>query len=135
MLELGYPQEEIATKLKISRPSIGAARTRLEPILEALKTIAGEEPKDLRNKDVQAIVEAFSETFGTTAASKYDRFAASRLAKKHGADGIVKVIKLLGQNSGDKYTPVVNNVRQIEEKWPAIGAFFTRMKKQQRVDL
>jgi transposase len=133
--EFGMSNQEIMDKMKITEPTIYNAQKRLETITEALKTIAGEEPKDLRNKDVQAVVEAFKESFGTTTTSRYDRFAAKRLSDKHGTDNIVKIIKVLAQHTGDKYTPSVNGVRQIEEKWVNIAAFFKRMQAERPIDL
>lgn len=73
--------------------------------------------------EVSTIVESFKEHFGTTKTSKWDRFAAKRLASKHGVDRILAVIDALSMVGGDKYAPSVNNVSQIEEKWVAIIRF------------
>lgn len=75
------------------------------------------------NEEVSEVIEHFKEVFGTTRTSKWDRFAASRLVKKHGVPAILKVIDGLSATAGDKYGPSVNNVSQIEEKWPAIIRF------------
>jgi len=69
---------------------------------------------------VDSIVNKFTETFGTTKTSKYDRFAANRLATKYGSQSIVGIIDMLGATTGDKYCPVVNNITQLEEKLPSI---------------
>lgn len=160
MDELGYTNREIAEKLQITEPTIYNARKEFETLSEALKIAgsAAEQPieplvnesglvtepmtpleaqvkKDLRNPDVQEIINAFQDCFGTTSASKYDRFAASRLAKKYGAKNIVGIIRLLSQHRSDKYTPVVNSVRQIEQKWVNIGSFFNRVKSEEAIDL
>jgi hypothetical protein len=91
--------------------------------LEALKNINDGIKVDKRNPDVQAIVDAFSERFGTTKASQYDRFAAKRLAHKYSAPEIIRVINALAQFGGDKYAPTVNSVRQLEEKLPGVVKF------------
>jgi hypothetical protein len=75
------------------------------------------------NADIDKVVEAFSMTFGTTKVSKYDRFAANRLCSKYGSQGVVGVIKLLGENSSVKYAPVVNNVAELENKMVSILSF------------
>lgn len=66
--------------------------------------------------DIDKIIEAFKTTFGTTKSSRYDRFAAKRLADKYGSKSICGIIQMLGDRSGDKYAPVVNSVAQLEEK-------------------
>ncbi|HET7630453.1 MAG TPA: hypothetical protein VFK03_03700 [Candidatus Saccharimonadales bacterium] len=66
---------------------------------------------------VGAVVEAFKEAFGTTKVSKYDRFAAHRLAEKHGQEAVVTIIRLLAQKSSEKFCPTVNSISQLEEKW------------------
>lgn len=66
--------------------------------------------------DIDKIIEAFKSTFGTTKASRYDRFAAKRLAEKYGSQAICGIIQLLANRSGDKYAPMVNSVSQLEEK-------------------
>ena len=158
MDELGYPNKEIAKKLQITEPTIYNARKSYELLNEALQnvgyiqdliTVDGdikvEQPKrsgtiteaikqDLRNPDVQKIVDEFQTAFGTTSVSRYDRFAASRLAKKYGAESITQVIQLLAQHAGDKYTPVVSNVRQIEQKWVNIASFFKRIKQNEGIE-
>lgn len=67
--------------------------------------------------DVTKIVETFKMTFGTTKATKFDRFAASRLAKKHGTDAVVQVLRMIAARSDEKYCPTIGSVSQLEEKW------------------
>lgn len=74
------------------------------------------------NQAVSAVVEAFKDSFGTTKASKYDRFSAKRLSDKYGSENIVMIIKALA-GTNDKYKPIVNSVQQLEEKWVAVGNF------------
>lgn len=78
------------------------------------------------DKDVEAIVQAFGDTFGTTKVSKYDRFAAHRLAEKYSSQAVVGIVKLLAQSGNEKYAPVVNNVTQLEEKMPSILNFLRK---------
>jgi len=74
------------------------------------------------NQAVSGIVEAFKDSFGTTKASKWDRFSAKRLGDKYGSEEIIKVIKALATVE-DKYKPVTNSVQQLEEKWVQVGRF------------
>lgn len=121
--ERGLSDEQIAELLEITKPTIHNAKKRAEPLLEALKTISTEEPKTYGNPDVNAIVDEFKKQFGTTAASKYDRFAAKRLFTAHGTENVCKVIRALAHFSNDKYAPAVNSVRQLEEKWVSVIKF------------
>jgi hypothetical protein len=73
--------------------------------------------------EVDQIVDKFTSTFGSTKTTKYDRFAAHRLAAKYGSQAICGLIGLLGEHSVDKYAPVVNNLVQWEEKMPSILNF------------
>lgn len=75
------------------------------------------------NAEIDMVVKKFSDTFGTTKTSKYDRFAAQRLVRKYGADSLVGIIGLLGNRVGERYAPVVNSVSQMEEKFPSILNF------------
>jgi len=118
----GYTDEEIAEKFEISKQRIYDAKKRVEPILSALEAI---EPykRDMRDKNIQSIVDAFCEAFGTTKASRYDRFAAKRLHVKYGAENIIKIIQALAAKGGERYAPVINNVSQLEAKWVQVGKF------------
>lgn len=157
MDELGYPNKEITEKLQITEPTIYNTRRDFERLTNALESsgaaeveILGElipkDPerngtitevvkKDARNPEVQKVVDAFQGAFGTTKVSKWDRFAASRLSKKYGADNIAQIITILAQHQGDKYTPVVNSIRQLEEKWVNVSNFFSRIQENQEVEL
>jgi hypothetical protein len=73
--------------------------------------------------DVDKIVEKFADTFGTTKVSKYDRFAANRLAKKYGSQAVCGIVDLLAANGKEKYAPVVGSVAQLEEKWVSVLNF------------
>lgn len=88
------------------------------------------------DSDVSTIVEAFKEAFGTTRASKYDRFSATRLARKHGAQSVVQIIKILAAKSDDKYAPTVRDVSQLEQKWVSVVKFLRgQAETYQEVDL
>lgn len=84
--------------------------------------------------DVDRIVDKFKETFGTTKVSKYDRFAAQRLAKKYGSQAIVGIIQLLADNSTEKYAPVVGSVAQLEEKIVSVLNFVRNIKGEEAID-
>jgi hypothetical protein len=83
------------------------------------------------NADVDIIVAAFADTFGTTSTSKNDRFAALRLANKHGVQSVVGVIRLLGHLGQDnQYAPVPNNVYELEKKWVSVLKFIRNQKEE-----
>lgn len=82
------------------------------------------------NSDVDRIVSTFLETFGTTKASKVDRYAASRLAKKYGAQSVEGVIKLFANLADDEYAPVIGSVAQLEDKWVNVMSFIRKKAKQ-----
>lgn len=75
------------------------------------------------NADIDAVIEKFAETFGTTKVSRFDRFAANRLCAKYGSQAIVGIIGLLGKRATEKFAPVVNSVEQFEKKLPSILNF------------
>lgn len=75
------------------------------------------------NEDVSEIVNTFKEVFGITKTSKYDRFAAKRLADKHGTDSIVQIIKLIAQRSSEQFCPTIGSVQQLETKWVSVIRF------------
>ena len=87
------------------------------------------------NSDIDAVVIQFSETFGTTKTSKYDRFAAKRLTEKYGRDSIVGIIQLLGKRKSEKYCPVVGNISQLEEKIVSVMNFLRKGVDNQDLDL
>lgn len=75
------------------------------------------------NEEVTTVIEEFKKWFGTTKATKWDRFAAKRLVNKHGVPAVLRVIEALCSQSGHKYAPTVNSVSQLEEKWPGTIKF------------
>lgn len=88
------------------------------------------------NQDVNLIIQTFAQLFGSTKTTKYDRFAASRMAKSPhygGAAGVVGMLKLYHSLSGDKYAPSVSSVAQLEEKLPAIVAFLRKKNQESQV--
>lgn len=123
--DAGYTDEEIMTKFEVPKQRIYDARKRVEPILEALKQVDPYK-RDLRNKDVQSIIEAFMTAFGTTKASEYDRYAAKRLHVKHGTENMIKVINSLAAHAGEQYCPSINSVTELENKLPSIIAYLKK---------
>lgn len=85
------------------------------------------------NSDVDSIVGTFLETLGTTKASRADRFAASRLARRYGAQSVNGIIKLYANLRDDEYAPVIGSVTQLEDKWVAVMSFI-RKKAQKQAD-
>lgn len=83
------------------------------------------------NADIEAVVSKFTETFGTTKVSKYDRFAAKRLTDKYGRQAIIGIIQLLGDNRTERYAPVVGNMAQMEEKIVSILNFLRTINKEE----
>lgn len=87
------------------------------------------------NVEVDQIVDKFADTFGTTKTSKYDRYAARRLAQKYGAQAVCGIIQLLGQNANARYAPVVGSISQLEEKWVSVLAFLRKNAENEVVDV
>lgn len=133
--ELGYTDADIMKRCDIPKQRIYDARNRLETLLQALKNI--DDPKSVvyGNPDVSRIVEAFKTNFGTTKTTKYDRWAANRLAKKHGAENIVTVIAALASLRENKYAPAINSVDQLEIKWVSAGQFLNKQSGQEIIKL
>lgn len=75
------------------------------------------------NKDIDAITESFKTAFGTTKTSRYDRFAAQRLAEKYGSQAVCGITKLLAERAGEQYAPIVGSVQQLEQKWVQVLNF------------
>lgn len=73
--------------------------------------------------DVSAVVDQFQMAFRTTATIRTDRFAASRLAKRHGQATVAHVIQTLAARRNEKFAPTVNNLTQLEQKWPTVERF------------
>lgn len=87
------------------------------------------------NSDIDAVVIQFSETFGNTKTSKYDRFAAKRLTEKYGRDSIVGIIQLLGKRKDEKYCPVVGSVSELEQKIVSVMNFLRKGMDNQDLDI
>lgn len=87
------------------------------------------------DKDVEAIVGAFTDTFGTTKTSRNDRFAAHRLSQKYGAQAVVGIVRLLAENSTEKFAPVVNSVSQLEDKMPSVLNFLRNNQGEEPIDV
>ena len=79
------------------------------------------------NNDVDRILQKFTNSFGTTKTTKYDRFSANRLATKYGGQSVCGVIQLLSEHSEAKYAPVVGSVSQLEEKWVSCVNFLRKL--------
>ena len=75
------------------------------------------------NQDIGEVITAFSDNFHSTKVSKYDRFAAKRLADKHGAKVVVAIIDTLAKMQDNKFCPTVNSVSQLETKFPQVVKF------------
>jgi hypothetical protein len=78
------------------------------------------------NADIDKVVEAFKEFFGTTKVTQQDRFAARRLVEKYGSQSIVGIVRLLAQHASERYAPVVNSVSQLESKFPSVVNFLRK---------
>ena len=87
------------------------------------------------NGDVDNVVSTFSETFGTTKVSRADRFAASRLSKKYGAQSVTGIIKRYASLADDQYAPVIGSVTQLEDKWVNVMSFIRKRAQSQRDDV
>lgn len=86
------------------------------------------------DKDVDLIVTTFADTFGVTKTSRYDRFAAHRLAQKYGAQAVAGIVRLLAENSTEKFAPVVNSVAQLEDKMPSVLNFLRNRRGEEVID-
>lgn len=86
------------------------------------------------NADIDIVVKKFTDTFGTTKVSKYDRYAAKRLTNKYGRQAIVGIIQLLAENSNEKYAPVVGSITQLEEKIVSVLNFLRSTKGREDID-
>ena len=81
--------------------------------------------------DIDLVVTTFADRFGTTKVSNTDRFAANRLVKKYGSQSIAGIVNLLAQHSTEKYAPVVNNVSELESKFPSVLHFLRSLSDQE----
>lgn len=73
--------------------------------------------------DVSELVDHFQIAIPSTATIKTDRYAAARLAKRYGRATVLFIIQGLGKRRGEKFAPVVNNLTQLEQKWPQVERF------------
>ena len=87
------------------------------------------------DRDVDLIVDTFTELFGTTKTTKHDRFAAGRLARSEGygfAEGVVGLMKLYRQYADQQYAPSAASVAEFEDKLPKIVMFLRKTGQQQQ---
>lgn len=82
---------------------------------------------------VDQVVETFVDTFGTTKTTRYDRFAAKRLADKYGAKVVCQVIQMLGSQRDQKYAPTVGSITQLETKWVSVFNFLRKQSQEREV--
>lgn len=131
--DAGYTDEDIMNKFDVSKQRIYDARKRITPILKAIETIEGK--KDMRNSDVQLIIDAFMNAFGTTKATAYDRYAAKRLHVKYEAKNIVLLINAVASLADEQYYPTINSVSQLENKLPQVVGFVGRHSTNKVIEL
>jgi hypothetical protein len=86
------------------------------------------------NSDVDRVVEQFTNTFGTTKTTKYDRFASHRLVSKYGTQAVCGIIQLLAQHSTEPYAPVVGSIAQLEDKWVSVLSFLRKIEPVEEID-
>lgn len=134
MNDAGYTNEDLTERFEVSKQRIYDAKKRLEPILSVLDS-AKTYRRDMRDKDVQNIVDGFSDAFGNTKTSMYDRYAAKRLHIKYDSSMVIKIIQALASHTTDKYAPTVNNVSQLEEKWVQVGKFLQTKSSEGMIEL
>lgn len=76
--------------------------------------------------DVNSIVDGFKQLFGNTKTTRYDRYAAHRLAEQKGVTAVVGIIKLLHERSEEQFCPSVASVSELETKWVKVVGFLRR---------
>lgn len=149
--EAGLTDAQIMSALEITKQTIYNTKKVYAPLTEAIKhidvsnlpvsrsntslAVQDKALVDKRNPDVQIIVDTFKESFGTTSVSKYDRFAASRLAKKYGSDAICKIIIVMAQHQGEPYTPLIGSVADLDKKLVSVQAWFKRQREQGTIEI
>lgn len=79
------------------------------------------------DKDIDQVASAFQEAFNTTKTSRYDRYAASRMVQQYGTPAVVGVIRLLASKQDERFSPTVNNLKQLEDKWPQVVKFLRKV--------
>lgn len=87
------------------------------------------------SSEIDNVVQKFTDTFGTTKTSKYDRFAASRLVNKYGGQAICGIIGLLSEHSTEKFAPRVNNLSELESKFISVMHFLRTLKSDETLDI
>lgn len=110
--------------------SLVGDRLTAEMVIERLNEL-GYMQLGYGNSDVDSIVSTFLETLGTTKASRADRFAANRLAKKYGAQSVNGIVRLYAGLRDDEYAPVIGSVTQLEDKWVNVMSFIRKKAQQQ----
>lgn len=86
------------------------------------------------DKDVDRVVQKFTDTFGTTKTSRQDRWAANRLCAKYGVQAVCGIIQILSENSTEKYAPVVGSITQLEAKWVSVLNFVRNLEQEGPAD-
>jgi len=87
------------------------------------------------NSEIDNVVQKFTDTFGTTKTSKYDRFAADRLTKKYGSQAICGIIGLMGEHATEKFAPRIGSISQLEEKIVSVMHFLRTLKSDETLDI
>ena len=87
------------------------------------------------DSEVDSIIEKFKTTFGTTKASKHDRYAAHRLAGKYGSQSVCGIIQMLAEHRDEKYVPVIGSVTQLEDKMVSVLHFLRSLKTNDTIDV
>jgi predicted DNA-binding protein YlxM (UPF0122 family) len=132
--DAGYSDDEIMSKFDVSKQRIYDARKRLDPIINALESIQPYK-RDMRDQNIQLIIDTFAKEFGTTKSTPYDRYAAKRLHVKYEASKIAEAIKALASLRNEPYTPTVNSVSQFETKLPQIIGFLGQHSNNKMIEL
>jgi hypothetical protein len=105
--------------------SVGVDKSTADMVIERLQE-EGVLHLGYGDADVDNIVDAFGTAFNTTKVTRYDRWAAGRLAKAHGSQSVVQLIHLLAANSGKPFCPVVNNLTELENKFQSVVRFLRK---------
>jgi len=106
--------------------------SKAEAIAEALEK-AGALNLTYGNEDIGKIVDAFKQYFNVTKVSRYDRYAAARLAKKHGSDEIATLIQVMASAQGQPYCPVINSISQLEDKFVSVAGYINKHKVKEEI--
>ena len=135
LLEFNSDNAELtATQTGVTRQTVTNIRNKNKIFTEALKENTAQ--VEYGNPEINTLLKAFSDTFGTTKTSRFDRYAAKRLITKHGADKILTLISELRKMAESKFAPSVNNVSDIETKWVQIIKFLgTQQEENQEIEL